>query len=214
MSQMPTYEAEIGLEQCQSEFVATHNPLFVFEAWEWWRWLNRQRKYNGYEALPVPDWIADYLDASASRLLSHVGVPPSAGSGTTLVPWERENQKIGRAFGFPGELDAARIRWGGSFDTKEVRAMEVVKLMEANKLSLDAAARELEEAGGITGKTARRAVEGAHNYALRYMEDALETKASTEEASERADWRDSGWLDSDTPVHIRYSRLCRGLEPD
>lgn len=91
--------------------------------------------------------------------------------------------------------------------------MKIIRHMKAKKQSLDAAAREFEETGGTTRLTARRAVERAHNYALRYMEDTLEWKASTEEASERADWRDSGWLDSDTPVHIRYSRLCQGLKP-
>ena len=101
--------------------------------------------------------------------------------------------------GFSGELQAARSRWGGQFDASEILALRVVRLMEADRISLNAAAKRLEESHGTTLRTARRAVETAHNYALRHMEDSLEM----------ANWPP----ESDMPIWKQYSRLCQGLDP-
>jgi hypothetical protein len=199
------------LERCHRDFVATGNPLYAWEAWGtvYAAWRSRP-----HEAIPLPEWLGEYLDDCGRRL---VGVPMDvvdrkvlgrfAGSGIRFEWVEVEERPavaaetgegpgfIGCALGFSEGLAKAREHWGGPFDYRENLALRVVDLMWSERLSLDAAAFEAEARGWAKHRTAGRAVERARGGALRRMQDWLREK--------------TGRVPRQPEVVRAYSRLCK-----
>ncbi len=179
------------LERCRRDFDATGNPLY---AWEAWGVIRLTERSGNHESLPVPEWLAVYLDDCGNQLLGW-----QSRTGTEILkpettqPNRREQPgALGRAMGFTTGLAITREQWGGQHDADERLAFKIVNRMWKYGQSLDAAAKDTP---GASRDKARRAVERAQRGALRLMQDRLRNE--------------SGSAPELDQVAKKYSILCR-----
>jgi hypothetical protein len=133
LSQLAT---EFYIRVLEREYTDTGSPLYVWMAW------NRAREAS----LPIPDWVASYLDAAAEKLLA---IDPKI----SLLDRRKEVENALALGGRPGK--ASGISRFHRFERDFDLANEIQDLIEEGR-SLNAAAAQAAKKYGLQPETAKR----------------------------------------------------------
>jgi hypothetical protein len=138
------------IEAARMRYELTGNALFAWDGWRHARALQALTPPRGVREVPIPDWILDYLDGCAARLLDS-RTPENLPAALGLA--------MGR--GGPAAMTRRRTLFDHLAIASRVEDLLDKAWLEGEKLTVHKATKIVAEQLGVELRTAKRAVREA-----------------------------------------------------